>query len=385
MSTEMNWALSVSPKWKGRARRILHKMGSRNKRNVLFLHNSYYHFYYLAQALRRRGWDAVTVSLEDPNGPHANYYHGEDLNLFSPDLVQFHLKIEEFFAEAIERFSLLHFAGDGVMSFFSENWASDEPWDIIEWRRRGSKVAYTISGCNDGVAQSSVRRWSATGGEVVCDKCAWQLRPDICHDAKSLVWGRKLDKYCDMIFTEGSPALDYQNTPKCVREPTTMCLDPTFWHPDLRVPDHLKIARKEGELLVYHAVGNYELRTRNGRDIKGTGAVMAAVERLQSEGMPVRLVFVTGMKNTEVRFLQVQADVIVDQLNYGRYGATAREGMMLGKPTICYLNPNEPRPVDVLSSIGEVPLVSATETTIYQVLKDLLLNSEKRRRIGQAS
>ena len=164
-----------------------------------------------------------------------------------------------------------------------------------------------------------------------------------------------------------------------------MCLDPTFWHPDLRVPDHLKIARKEGELLVYHAVGNYELRTRNGRDIKGTGAVMAAVERLQSEGMPVRLVFVTGMKNTEVRFLQVQADVIVDQLNYGRYGATAREGMMLGKPTICYLNPNEPRPVDVLSSIGEVPLVSATETTIYQVLKDLLLNSEKRRRIGQAS
>src|SRR2546430_10520783 len=99
----------------GRARGVIRALTRGNKRNVLFLHNSYYHFYYLAQALRRRGWDAVTVSLEDPNGPHANYYHGEDLNLFSPDLVQFHLKIEEFFAEAIERFSLLHFAGDGVM------------------------------------------------------------------------------------------------------------------------------------------------------------------------------------------------------------------------------------------------------------------------------
>ena len=53
------------------------------RRSVVFLHNSYYHFYYLARALRKRGWDAVTVSLEDPTGPNALYYHGEDLNLFS--------------------------------------------------------------------------------------------------------------------------------------------------------------------------------------------------------------------------------------------------------------------------------------------------------------
>ena len=108
-------------------------------RSVLFLHNSYYHFYYLAKALRRRGWDALTVSLEDPNGPNANYYHGEDVNLFSPDPLQFYKNIEEFFAEAIERFRFLHFAGDGVMSFFPENWGKDEPWDIIKWRRRGHK------------------------------------------------------------------------------------------------------------------------------------------------------------------------------------------------------------------------------------------------------
>ena len=369
---------------RGRAQRAVRALRGGDKRSVVFLRNSYYHFYYLAQALRRRGWDAVSVSFEDPNGPNANYYHGEDINLFSADSEKLRRNIEGFFAEALERFSLLHFAGDGLLSFFPANANSETPADIIRWRARGRKIAYTISGCNSGVAQSSVTRWSALGGSVVCDKCVWQLRPDICNDQKNLAWGRKVDTYCDATFTEGFPALDYQNTSKCVREPTTMCLDAAFWRPDLEVPNHLKIERKEQELIVYHSFGNYESRAKDGRNIKGTGAVIAAIERMQLEGIPVRLVFVTTARNTEVRFFQVQADVIVDQLNYGRYGAGAREGMMLGRPTVCYINPNEVASNAALPWLRDVPLVSATEETIYEVLKSLLLDEERRRKIGQA-
>ncbi len=86
---------------RGRARRTVRALRRGDKRSVLFLRNSYYHFYYLAQALRRRGWDAVSVSFEDPNGPNANYYHGEDVNLFSSDPGKLHRNIEGFFAEAI--------------------------------------------------------------------------------------------------------------------------------------------------------------------------------------------------------------------------------------------------------------------------------------------
>jgi hypothetical protein len=338
----------------------------------------------LAQALRRRGWDALVVSTEDPNGANSDYYHGEDVNLWDPDPKGFRQNIEEFYWDAVDRFALLHFAGDGLLSFFPEDWETEEPWDIVEWRRRGHKIAYTISGCNSGVAQSTVARWSALSGSVVCDKCPWQLRPDVCNDARNLSWGRRVDRYCDVIFTEGSPALDYQAIHKAVREPTTMCLDPEFWKPDLAVPDHLKIKRSNNELLVYHSFGNYDLRTANGRNIKGTRAIEAAVERLQAEGMAVRLIFVTDAKNTEVRYLQVQADVIVDQLNYGRYGATAREAMMLGKPTICYINRSEPKSADVLRSTQELPLVSATEVTVYEVLRNLLVDREERRRLGVA-
>ena len=362
-------------------------VGDGARRSVLFLRNSYYHFYYLAEALRRRGWDALTVSTEDPGGPNAVYYHGEDVNLWDPSPERFRRNIEEFYWDALDRFALLHLAGDGLLTFFPicpEDWEAEEPWDIVEWRRYGRRIAYTISGCNSGVAQSTVARWSALGGSVVCDRCPWQLRPDVCNDAKNLAWGRKVDRYCDVIFTEGTPALDYQAIPKAVREPTTMCLEPEFWKPDLPIPAHMEVKRAEGELLVYHSFGNYEHRTGNGRNIKGTDAVRAAIARLQGEGMPVRLVFVTDVKNTEVRYLQVQADVIVDQLNYGRYGATAREAMMLGKPTVCYINRSEPEPSDVLQSTQELPLVSATEETVYQVLRDLLRDPARRRRLGAA-
>ena len=101
----------------------LESVKSYKKRSVVFLYNSYYHFYYLAKALRKRGWDAVSVSYEDPiNGPNVNYYHGEDINLFSPDPIKFRKNIEKFYKMALYRFSLLHFAGDGLLSFFPENW-----------------------------------------------------------------------------------------------------------------------------------------------------------------------------------------------------------------------------------------------------------------------
>src|SRR5438105_4953404 len=78
-----------SMRWRAAAARpailsAVPRQSQETRRSVVFLNNSYYHFYYLAQALRRRGWDAVTVSLEAPDGPQSYFYHGEDVNLYSP-------------------------------------------------------------------------------------------------------------------------------------------------------------------------------------------------------------------------------------------------------------------------------------------------------------
>ena len=358
-----------------------------HKRSVVFYRQSYYHFFYLAKALRKRGWDAVVVNLDPVDGPHAGYYHGEDINLYDENPEIFHHNITHFFNRAKTQYRLMHFAGDGYLSFFPENIENDEPQDILEWRALDNKIAYTVSGCSSGRSQSSITAWSVAGnGRSVCDRCIWQNNKNVCRDEKSLAWGEKLHQYCDLIFSEAGPALDYMKSgDKVIREPATMCLDKDIWDPNLDIPEAHQISQLEDEILIYHAVGNYDTRSSATKNIKGTPVLFDAIERLKQEGYKIQLLFVTDKPSQVVRFYQAQADIIVDQLNYGRYGANAREGMMLGKPVICYLNKFEFDEKDCLVCLDECPLISATEDTIYEVLKSLVLDSRWRKKVGEES
>ncbi len=357
-----------------------------NPRSVVFLNNSYYNFYYLAAALRKRGWDALSVSLEDPNSKNAQFYHGNDLCLYDASAAEMRKSMEAFFEECIGRFKMVHFYGRGHMSFFQSENDSGEPFsklprDFMRLKQNGIKIGYSVCGCLDGVAQSTFLRWS--GG--CCDRCVWQNNRIVCNDKMNLSWGHKVEMFCDLIACEGFPALDFQSGPKAYREPLTTALDHNVWRPDLEIPSHLVLPRAADELTVYHAVGNHDLRSNGEKNVKGTRAVVEAVDRLRAEGMKVRLEFVTNMPSTDVRFVQLQADVVIDQLNHGRYGATAREAMMLGRPTICHINKSELPGEAKLESIETCPLVSANEATVYDVLRDLLLDKNKRDRVGAAS
>ena len=111
------------------------------------------------------------------------------------------------------------------------------------------------------------------------------------------------------------------------------------------------------------------------------------MDRLRAEGHDVEMIFFKGVPNTELRFLQAQADVFVDMLTYGFFGATAREAMMLGKPVVCYLRPEwlQQMRAEIPSYVDELPVISATPDTVHDVLTDLIQNPEKRREIGSAA
>ncbi len=60
---------------------------------------------------------------------------------------------------------------------------------------------------------------------------------------------------------------------------------------------------------------------------------------------------------------------------------------MLGKPAVCFLRPEwlESMRREVPDYVDELPVVSATPHTVYDVLKDLIDHPKKRLEIGQRS
>jgi hypothetical protein len=354
------------------------------RRSAVLLHNNFYHFNCLSASLTKRGWDTVTVSCEAANSPQRQFYHGEDVNLHHDNPTVMRRKIADFFRTVPERYSALHFCGQGYASFFPENVENDAnphlfPWDFFELRRHSVVIGYMPSGCMDGGMQSSVRE--LTGG--LCGRCVWEMRPDVCCDARSLAWNKKLASLCDWVGLECDHATPERISAKTVYGPVVTTLDPDRWHPNIEVPPDMDVGRSPGEVIVYHGVGNYGTRRAAGRDIKGTGSLMKAIETLKAEGLPVRLIFAHDVPSTKVRFLQVQADIVVDQLNYGRYGANARESLMLGKATICRLSALQSRPLPFLRPIQEAPMVDASEDTIVDVLRALVLDPDRRADLGR--
>jgi glycosyltransferase involved in cell wall biosynthesis len=137
---------------------------------------------------------------------------------------------------------------------------------------------------------------------------------------------------------------------------------------------------------IYHAVGNYAARSdlTTRRTIKSTHTYFDVVGRLKAEGYDVELTFFSDVPNKVVRFYQAQADIVVDMLTLGWFGANVREALMLGKPVVCFLRPEWLARMrdEIPDFVDELPVVSATPETVYDVLRDLIEHPEKRRELG---
>jgi hypothetical protein len=364
--------------------------GNRRRKSVLYVGQAYYNSWYLSRALRELGWTADLLNW-DLNPGSQIYYHGEDFRIDYKSVADLG-KFYRFFFNSLLKYEVFHFANKDGLQFGEPMRAQvktllgEEGFEIRFLKALGKKIVYSHNGCLDGVSQTTFSRW---GPESACSICRWQHEPTVCSDERNLTWGKFRNEVSDYQCTLGGNRADYNDDPHVHEVPEFYCLETDLWHPEIDIPEQYRLPRLPPQgVRLYHAVGHRAERTRSdGVNIKSSHIYLPLIERLRSEGYQLELIEPEGIPNKEVRYLQAQADIFLEMLTFGWFGANAREAMMLGKPVICFLRPEwlESARREIPDYIDELPIISATPQTVETVLRDLIKNKEKRLEIGRRS
>lgn len=355
---------------------------------VLFVGHCYYNFWYLSRELRKLGWRANVLDT-DRSDANQIYYHGSDCRFSYHNIWGFIYQIYYYF-RCFFAYDIFHFSSAECMHFgpflrgLFKIFGSGA--DIKLLKIFGKKIVYTNNGCRDGVLQSSFSKW---GPVSVCTICPWEKQPAVCSDARNAEWGRLRNSLADYQCLLGGNRADYNIDDRIHETPWTYCLDKNFWNPDLLIPANYLLPIPKDTIKIYHAVGNYQSRSdaTTSKNIKSTDIYLKVVDQLKSEGYSVELVFFHDVPNKLLRYYQVQADIVVDMLTFGFFGANVREAMMLGKPVICNLRQEwlESMRAEIPEYVEELPIVSATPETVYRVLKELVEDKTRRNEVGRQS
>lgn len=119
--------------------------------------------------------------------------------------------------------------------------------------------------------------------------------------------------------------------------------------------------------------------------VKGSRYILAALERLKQE-FPDRLelVVVEGRPHEEALRLIATADLFIDQVLIGWYGAAAVEAMKMGIPVVCFINEAH-LALTPARFAAELPVISAGPFDLVETLRPLLREPEQLAEIGRRS
>jgi len=122
----------------------------------------------------------------------------------------------------------------------------------------------------------------------------------------------------------------------------------------------------------------------NHMNIKGSAFIENAIQRLIKDGYDIQYDCLHKKTNKEVLEILEDADIVVDQIIGGWHGIFALESMAFGKPTITYIREDILNAYEEIGCLdkGELPLINATPTSIYAVLRGLLDDPMKLEEIG---
>ncbi|MBM4133214.1 MAG: glycosyltransferase [Nitrospira sp.] len=284
-----------------------------------------------------------------------------DLRLRDRSLPAGLLRLGWFFSHAVRRYDVFHF--NWGMSLLDHRAWHVHHWDFPLLKRLGKRIIVTFQGCDARMKILSRERLSTSA----CAECdvAW------CTPAMDQLRQKRIQKVCayaDHVFAVNPDLLHY--------------LPGAEFLPYASVNPHEWIAGVASASPAAPAKPFRVLHMPTNRSIKGTKYVEQACTQLRAAGLPVDLMLVEGVPHWQVKELIARADVVVDQLLIGWYGALAVEAMAMGKPVLCYLRDDDLK--RFVSFHERIPIVGTTKGTLVQDLRALLQSSTRRQVLGLA-
>ena len=359
------------------------ELPKKNHPNVAFLSPDYHNSFTLADEFRRRGWRTRVLI---PAGYPANLLFSSEhtrllyskkipnppailstvitfaklwLALVRVDLV---IQYGRFPQSAIDRAvaRVLRLGPDYVLilSFFKKLF--------------GLRLVYVPSGCRDSDTKENFQKLD--GGRV-CSSCGFADRCDDEENIRNLAIVRR---YADLCITVDWYFTEHLDT-KMIRYKAIYI---NLFTPNLVIPTRLQLPPSNA-VRILHSSALGKARTGRDKNIKGTPFVVDALKQLQEEGLSVELIQVSQVPARDMRYLQTQADIVIDQLLYGSWGSTTIEALALGKPTICYLRHSWR---EIFSrqfpEYLEIPIISSTPESLIDDLRMLVIDEDLRRELS---
>jgi glycosyltransferase involved in cell wall biosynthesis len=261
------------------------------------------------------------------------------------------------------RYDVFHFNfGASFLTYYPERWVYV---DLPLWRAMGISTFVTFQGCEGRLSDFAMKNFEVQA----CSDCPGLN--NFCavgYDQFKREILANVGRYFDRVFALNPDLMHH--LPGAVFLPYANC-DLDTWQP----PQGFDFYHS-GPVRILHAPTN--------RKVKGTEAIVAAVQELNNEGVNVELVLVENIPYSQVKDLYESVDLLVDQILVGWYGGLAVELMALGKPVVAYLRENDlgflPRAMR-----EEIPVVNANPARLKDTLKRLIQDPALRQSLGERS
>lgn len=287
-----------------------------------------------------------------------------DLEMSELDIRTRRTRIIEFLLYSLENYDIFHTHSNFSLLVGDKYWDCNA--DLCFLKRMGKKVVSSFWGFCDVACKTKMR-------SEECKICV-RLKQIRCKSVRYTRFARRTFRYSDCLLSAGMvcaafPQIEWIDNP----------LDVETWKscPREKIPPKFRLPETD-KLRIYHSFGNSESR----EDVKGSRRIKQAIEKLQEEGYPIEAMFFDKVEHKNLKYYQMQADLVVDQLCAGWHGSTGVEAMAVGKPVIT----NVAESVKACQPDGRAyPFLEADKDTIYEVLKDCLDHPEKMKEMGIAS